>query len=56
MNKEKLKKVYNENIEKINNADEWLKKNRSSEESKILLDLVKDIYKFHYKMFLEGEN
>lgn len=58
MNKEELKKLYDKDIERINNADKWFKSHDpvddDSKEYRLLLELIKEAYRLHYELFVLG--
>lgn len=58
MNKEELLKMYERNVERINNADKWFKSHDpvddESKEYKLLLELIRKANEMHYKLFVVG--
>lgn len=60
MNKEteKLKQIYEKNIERINNADKWFKSHDpvddDSKEYRLLLELIRETNKLFYELFVLG--
>ena len=58
LNVEGLKMAYYKNINRINNAEKWFREHDpvddDSKEYRALLELVKETYQLHYKLFLLG--
>lgn len=58
MDKDRLKQVYDKNIERINNADKWFKSHDpvddDSKEYRLLLELIRETNKLFYELFVLG--